>query len=207
MRNEGRAMITFPNTPKEEIARIAARATGESEECWVRIFDLYQPVICAFAEALGADDNAEDVAQDVFAKLVETFRSGSYTPERGRFRNYLAKMIRNIAINNWHKAQARAADRTVSIEASDEIVVATPSETEAILDTKWRLARQRAAEEHVLTKTALSQKSRDIYKSYVKDGRPIGEVAKLFGVTRNTVSQVKTRVERMIAEYERLFPE
>ena len=200
-------MITFPNTPKEEIARIAARATGESEESWVRIFDLYQPVICAFAEALGSTYEAEDVAQDVFAKLVEAFRSGSYTPERGRFRNYLVTMVRNIVINNWYKAKARAADRLVSIEASGEDIAASPSKTEAILDAKWRLARRRAAEEHVLTKTALSQKSRDIYKSYVKDGRPIGEVAKLFGITRNTVSQVKTRVERMIAEYERLFPE
>lgn len=59
----------------------------------------------------------------------------------------------------------------------------------------------------MLTKTALSQKSRDIYRRYVVEERPIGEVAAEFGVPRNAVSQVKTRVERMIADYERLFPE
>lgn len=196
-------MIAFPSTPKEEIARIVARATGESEESWVRIFDLYQPVICTFARSLGAADDAEDVAQDVFAKLVEAFRSGTYTPERGRFRNYLATMVRNIVVNNWHKAKAHSAEYHVSIEASDEDILSSPSKTEEIIDAKWQLARRQTAEEHVLTKTALSQKSREIYRSYVKEGRPIAEVAAKFGVSRNSVSQVKTRVERMIAEYER----
>ena len=35
--------------------------------------------------------------------------------------------------------------------------------------------------------------------------RPVGEVARAFGVPNNSVSQVKTRVERMIADYEAMF--
>ena len=35
--------------------------------------------------------------------------------------------------------------------------------------------------------------------------RPLGEVAKAFGVPNNSVSQIKTRVERMIADYEAMF--
>lgn len=200
-------MNNFPNTPKSEIVRIAACATGENEEIWTRIFDLYRPAICAFAESLGAKEDREDITQDVFTKLVEVFRSGSYNPERGRFRSYLATMVRNIVVNNWHKAQVRAADRHLSIEALPPELTALPSETAAIIDAKWRLARRRAAEEHVLEKTALSKKSRDIYRRYVTEEHPIDEVAAEFGVPRNTVSQVKTRVERMIAQYERLFPE
>ena len=54
-------------------------------------------------------------------------------------------------------------------------------------------------------KTALAQKSKDVYRSYVIDERPIDEVAAAFGIPNNSVSQIKTRVERMIADYESLL--
>ena len=57
----------------------------------------------------------------------------------------------------------------------------------------------------MLTRTALAQKSKDIYRAYVLEEKPIGEVAKAFGVSRNAVSQVKTRVEAMIADFESMF--
>ena len=71
----------------------------------------------------------------------------------------------------------------------------------------WRLARRQAAVEHVLTKTALSEKSKAIYRAYVLEERPIEEVAAAFGVPNNTVSQTKTRVARMIAAHEALLGE
>ena len=199
-------MSAFPDTPKTLLSRMAAQVTGESEASWVRFFDLYQPVIRKFAEYVGAKGESEDITQDVFVKLVEVFRKGAYKPDRGRFRAYLATLIRREVVNRWHKAQARAADRQISLDNDDfPVEVAVPSETAAVLDSKWLQARRSAAIEHVLTKTALAQQSKDIYRAYVLEERPIGEVAKAFGVPNNSVSQVKTRVERMIADYEAMF--
>ena len=199
-------MSAFPDTPKTLLSRMAAQVTGESEASWVRFFDLYQPVIRKFAEYVGAKGEAEDVVQDVFVKLVEVFRKGAYKPDRGRFRAYLATLIRREVVNRWHKAQVRAADRQISLDNDDfPVEVAVPSETAAIIDAKWLQARRSAAIEHVLTKTALAQQSKDIYRAYVLEERPIGEVAKSFGVPNNSVSQIKTRVERMITDYEAMF--
>ena len=72
---------------------------------------------------------------------------------------------------------------------------------------KKKFARRQAAVEHVLTKTALSEKSKAIYRAYVLEERPIEEVAAEFGVPNNTVSQTKTRVARMIAAHEELLGE
>ena len=173
-------MSALPDTPVTLIARMAAQMTGEDEAGWVRFFDLYQPVIRHFAQAAGAKTDSEDVAQDVLVKLVEVFRRGSYKPEKGRFRAYLAAITRREVINRWQKAQA-------------------------MLDAKWRLAQHAAAVEHVLTRTALAQKSKDVYRAYVLEERPIGEVAKAFGIPRNSVSQIKTRVEAMIADFEAML--
>ena len=82
------------------------------------------------------------------------------------------------------------------------VVPAVDSETAAIIDAKWRLARHEAAVEHALTKTALAQRSKDVYRAYVLEERPIDEVARQFGIPNNSVSQIKTRVEKMIAAIE-----
>ena len=201
-------MSAFPDTPVSLLARMAAARTGASEESWTRFFELYQPVIVKFAAFSGAGREAEDVAQDVFVKLVEVFRRSAYDPAHGTFRAYLATMIRHEVVNRWHKAAVRAADRHVSINNDEHPVeLAAPSETAAILDARWRLARRQAAVEHVLTKTALSEKSKAIYRAYVLEERPIEEVAAEFGVPNNTVSQTKTRVARMIAAHEALLGE
>jgi RNA polymerase sigma factor (sigma-70 family) len=144
--------------------------------------------------------------QDVLVKLVDVFRNGGYRPDRGHFRAYLATIIRREVINRWQKAKVRATDRRISIDNDNSpLEIGVPSETEALLDAKWRLAQHAAAVEHILTKTAIAQKSKDIYREYVIKERPIGEVAKEFGVPNNSVSQIKTRVERMIADYEAMI--
>ena len=195
-------MSDLPDTPVTLIARMAAQMTGEDEAGWVKFFDLYQPVIRHFARAAGAKTDEEDVAQDVLLKLVEVFRRGAYKPEKGRFRAYLAAITRREVINRWQKAQARAEGRQVPI---DDVQLTVPPEAAAVLDAKWRLAQHAAAVEHVLTRTALAQKSKDVYRAYVLEERPIGEVAKAFGIPRNSVSQIKTRVEAMIADFEAMF--
>ena len=198
-------MSRIPNTPVTLIARMAAQATGEDEATWVKFFELYQPVIRHFAEFAGARSDTDDVVQDVMVKLVEVFRSGAYRPEKGRFRAFLATITRREVINRWQKAQVRAADRHVSLNRTTAQEIAVQPEAAAMLDAKWRLAQHAAAVEHVLTRTALAQKSKDVYRAYVLEEKPIGEVAKAFGVSRNVVSQTKTRVDAMIADFEAMF--
>ena len=201
-------MSAFPDTPVSLLARLAAERTGQSQADWTRFFELYQPVIEKFASFAGARREAEDVAQDVFLKLVEVFRESTYDPRRGSFRAYLATMIRREVVNRWHKANVRAADRHVSIDSDEHPVdLVSANDPALVLDAKWRLARHAAAVEHVLTKTALAERSKAIYRAYVLEERPIGEVAAAFGVPNNSVSQTKTRVERMIAEHEALLGE
>ena len=190
-------MSRIPETPVTLIARMAAQVTGEDEATWVKFFELYQPVIRHFAEFAGARSDIDDVVQDVLLKLVDVFRSGAYRPEKGRFRAFLATITRREVINRWQKAQARAADRHVSLNRTAAQEIAVPPEAAEILDAKWRLAQHAAAVEHVLTRTALAQRSKDIYRAYV--------LAKAFGVSRNVVSQIKTRVDAMIADFEAML--
>ena len=197
-------MATFPDTPATLLARIAVEATGHADEsAWLRLFELYAPAIRKFAEYQGANADSEDVAQEIFVKLVNVLRNGSYRADAGMFRRYLAAMIRREVVSRWRKAQVRGDGVNIPLDALDVgAEPAVPPEQEAAIDAKWRLARHEAAVEHALTKTALSARSREIYRAYVLDGRPIEEVAARFGVTKNHIGQIKLRVGRMIATLE-----
>ncbi len=51
---------------------------------------------------------------------------------------------------------------------------------------------------HVLTRTALSDRDRNVYRAYALEGEDIASVAKRFGISRNFVSQIKTRIDKRI---------
>ena len=197
-------MAVFPDTPATLLARIAMQATGDADEAaWTRLFDLYAPAIRKFAAGLGARSDAEDVAQEIFLKLVTVLRNGFYHADAGMFRRYLATMIRRELVSRWRKAQARGAASNTPLDDLDVgEEPSVPPEQAAVIDAKWRLARHEAAVEHALTRTALSARSRDIYRAYVLDERPIDEVAARFSVTKNNIGQIKLRVNRMIAALE-----
>lgn len=197
-------MSAFPETPCTLLVKLAAEMTERSDEfAWQRFFELYQPAIVKFAESQGAAADSEDIAQKILLKLVDVLRAGRYSGEAGHFRSYLATLIRREVIDFWRAAKARGGGRMVSLDNDDAAVEpAVESETVALIDAKWRLARHEAAVEHVLTRTMLPAKTKAIFRAYAVDDEPIKSVAARFGVSEDVVYQTKSRVSRMVAAIE-----
>ena len=193
-------MSVFPETSATLLARLAAQATGEDEAAWARFFELYEPAIVQFVRLRGFGRDPDDVVQEVFLRLVDILRAGRFTAGGTPFRAYLATLIRNQLVSIHRAERARGEGRTVPLE---DDLVATPEQTAELLDLDWRLARRRAALDHLFTRTAVSERSKAVYRRYALDEQPIGEVAKAFGLSRNAVSQIKTRLDRLVAALER----
>ena len=201
----------FPPTSVTMIAKIRDLGPGGDSAQWVRFWNMYSLAIRQFAAFKGGEENADDIVMQVLGKLVEVLRSGQYTPEKGRFHSYLATMIVNEVRMAHRRNQARADDKKVSMDASsttedgsetDTIAdtLAAP-ESQAQIDEDWRRAVLKSATEHVLTKTALSDRDRAVYRAYALDGRDIGDVAKEFGISRNYVSQIRIRIDKRIVAF------
>lgn len=213
-------MNAFPVTSATLIQKIKTLAPGEDNAAWVRFWDSYADAIRQFAARKGGDENAEDIVMSVFGKLVEVLRSGQYVPEKGAFHSYLSTMILNEVHMLRRRELVRKVDKRVSLDSSiegqngaddgttlgDVISSESLSPGAAVqefrrpdeLDDDWRQAILTSAMEHVLTKTALSQRDRNVYREYAQEERPIDEVAAKYGLSRNSVSQIKTRVNRRI---------
>ena len=200
-------MSTFPVTSVTLIAKIRNLAPGEDSAAWVRFWNSYSDAIRQFAALKGGEENADDIVMTVLGKLVDVLRSG------GKFHSYLATMIVNEVHMSHRREIARASDRKVSIdssvpggaaESSDRTIadtIAAPEVSPEQLDADWREAVLKSAVEHVLTKTAISERDRNVYREYALDGRDIGEVAAKYRISRNYVSQIRVRIDKRIVDF------
>jgi len=191
----------FIQTQMTILRRLAVEKTGEDEATWARFFELYYPAMVAFATRVGACESAEDVVQNVLVKLVDVLKHGRYERRPGSsFRGYLKTMIRNALNDLYRREKARGLGRKIELdEAVAEDLASSDRGVGEIMDEQWAKACHEAAVRHVLEKSAISLQNKAIYRAYVLEDRPIGEVAKEFGVPKNTVSQTKTRVEQAIS--------
>ncbi|MBP5306835.1 MAG: sigma-70 family RNA polymerase sigma factor, partial [Paludibacteraceae bacterium] len=148
----------------------------------------------------------DDVVQEVYLKLVEIIRSGTYNPDKARFRTFLAILIRRQLITLYRQDQARhVADRCSIDDLTEELAV--PAEQQMQVDLNWAKAKHEAAVEHVLTKVAMKQQSRDIYRAYVIENRSIDDISATFGVSAEVIYKVKNRVNKMIEAVEMEYAE
>ncbi len=203
-------MSAFPVTSVTLIQKIKTLSPGEDSAAWVRFWDTYSLAIRQFAALKGGEANADDIVMTVLGKLVEVLRSGQYTPDKGAFHSYLATMIVNEVHMQHRKDLVRKTDQHLSLDApigggdgngGDTTLADTLEAPETPADAyedDWRQAVLSSAVEHVLTKTALSDRDRAVYRAYVQEGRPIAEVAAAFKLSRNSVSQIKTRIDKRI---------
>lgn len=205
-------MTSFPETSFTLLEKIGQLAPGQDEAAWQRLWELYAPALRQFVIWKGGDRNADDIVQQVLIKLVDVLRSGQYKAEKGRFHSYLATMAYNEVHMQRRKDVARRQDDHLPIESfvdegvsdgqekseTPDALKATNAPAGESLDEDWRRALVAAATEHVLTKTALSERDRTIYRQFRQEGKPIEEVAAAFGISRNLASKICSRVDQRI---------
>ena len=196
-------MSMFPETPRTLIRSLADLAAGADEAAWARFVELYEPAVREFIRLQDPDLSAadrDDLVQETFARLVPALRNRVFDPKKGRFRNFLATVVRRLMIDRLRAQSARRTDGTVPL-ADVEPAAETPAAAE-LVDMKWRLARHHAAVEHVFAKSALSEQSRRVYLMSEVEGLAMKDIATKLGLAPNAVRRIASRVRKMIAAVE-----
>ena len=191
-------MSDFPSTSRTLLEKLAVEAIGGGGAAWAHFFKLYTPAMKHFVQLIDHNHDPDDVIQDVYVHLVKIFAERRYKAEKAQFSTYLKMLIRRQLIRIYRREQSHGADCTVPMDSLEGEVVVQPEQGIA-LDLAWNRARHEAAVEHVLTKTALSAKTKAVYRAYVIDGKPAEEVCGQFGIDGSHLRQIKFRVERAIA--------
>jgi len=123
--------------------------------------------IYAFVRRQGQNpDDAQDLTQEFFARLLEKKQLAVADPARGRFRSFLLASLKHFLANEWDKARARkrgGGQMLIPIDAADAetkygLEPADPATAEKIFEQRWALAM-------------LDQVLRRLRAEYVRDGR------------------------------------
>ncbi len=191
-----------------EASRTRARAALE-ELCRAYWYPLY-----AFVRHRGySADDAQDVTQSFFARLLERGGFDSADPERGRFRSWLLGAVKHFLANEWHRARARKRGGGVTFleldaldpEARYALAPAVSVDPDAGFDREW--ARESVA--RATEKLRAEQEARgrgEVFvalEGYLTGDAPVrGEVAARLGMTDGAV---KTAVHRLRRRYRELL--
>ena len=158
----------------DELRTIRAVQAGETEAFRVLV-DRYRHAVIRFTRNLVRDQDAEDVAQDVF--LAAFRRIASFDPQQGRFATWLLAIARNRCVSLLR-------DRRESVDKVQHLD-ARPNVREAdALDFGRRLDR-------ALDALPLEQKTAFVLAEI--EGIAHAEIAEIEGVA---VGTIKSRVSR-----------
>ena len=191
---------SYPETSATLLRTLREARSGVDDVAWARFVDMYGPVVHHLVRLLSpgiSDADTDDAVQDVFVKLVNILRSGAYDPAKGKFRTYLSTLVRRLLIDRYREAAARRQDRQMEIEVAEEIAV--EDDPGAWMDAKWRVACRMAAERRVMEESAISERSREVWRLLSCEGLAVKDAAKRLGIPSNAVSKIKCRVEAQIA--------
>ena len=90
----------LPSPPETRASLILRLRDAADVAAWDEFVEVYGPLVFRIAQRQGLQEaDADDVVQQVFAAVAQSVSQWVERSERGRFRGWLLRIARNIAIN------------------------------------------------------------------------------------------------------------
>ena len=175
---------------------------------WGEFVARYRPMMEAFMRERFPTLEADDVIQETLIELIRVFPIYHYSPkEKGHFHNYLTGILRHRALRMMGEEQRRAKLAEEMRRVKDNapyqngIVgrAACPQAAETD-DEEWRHSLLEIALQQLLADESIHERTRLVFARVAVNGEKPDEVAAAFGITRNAVDQMKSRMMARLKE-------
>ena len=173
---------------------IRAVADTENEAAWQRLFDLYAGFVFSIARSKGLkEEDADDVVQIVFADLARNLPTFQYDRAKGKFRSYLTGLV------HWRvKDKLKAGMRDSELKAAFWEEAKAATDDDGFSEREW----QQAALEEALRRIKPDVRP-EHYAAFVAstvEGQDTDTVMKLYGLSRDNLYQIRTRLTEKLRE-------
>lgn len=170
---------------------------------WNDFVARYRPMMISFVEQRFPQlaDEADDLVQETLLALMEKLPDYRYDPEElGSFHNYLTGILRNRACRavrrrTKHARDVEAAAESIALSGGAERPEASPPE-----DDGWRDAVCDIALRQLLSDPSIQERTKEVFRRTVVAGESPAAVAEAFGMERNAVDQIKSRLLRRMRD-------
>ena len=190
--------MTYRHFNNESTRSSVLRAVADTENnaAWNRLFDLYAGFVYSIARRKGLNDaDSDDIVQIVFADLARKLPAFQYDRERGRFRSYLTGLV------NWRvmdRLRSGKRDAELKADFQEEARAATVAGDDEFAEREW----QAAAMEEALRRIKPDARP-EHYAAFVAstvEGQDTETVMKLYGLSRDNLYQIRTRLTAKLRE-------
>ncbi len=158
---------------------------------WTEFVNMFDPILREYSAATFPDLDADDLIQETFCALIEKMPRYQYDPEaNGLFRNYLIGILRHKAFAVYRKRTRQAEAESIWLDVHSA-QSASPVEQER---DAFRQAAMELAMRELLADPAVKDQSKQIFRKVAIEGRRPADVAAPFGVTRDVVDHIRSRM-------------
>lgn len=183
--------------PETTQPTLLERVRNSADHAAWREFDRkYHGLILSYCSRRGLQaSDAEDVRQVVMLSMARALRGFEYQPEKGRFRDYLGRSVRNAIL-----AHARSPTGQPRALESGELIELVPEEGSPLTDgweTEWTLHHYRLALASI--RRLVDPSSIEAFESLLA-GRSVAQVAASLDMSQAAVYKVKQRMRDRFKE-------
>lgn len=212
-----RAPSSFCTTMWLVVQEAGQADSQRSSEALAQLCHAYWYPLYAFVRRQGyAPEQAQDLTQEFFRRLIEKKSIQAADPARGRFRSFLLSSLRNFLANEWERAQCQkrgggAVSFSLDAVHAEEQYQLEPTDgrtPETIYDQRWAYALL----ERVMTRlreefTESGKADRfELFSTFLLDDNS-GSQAEMASQLGITVSAVKSGIHRLRQRYGELLRE
>jgi RNA polymerase sigma factor (sigma-70 family) len=99
-------------TTRWSLVLAAGESAEDSQAALAELCEIYWYPVYSFIRRRRSNgpDDPRDLTQEFFAGLLKRHDVGSADPNRGRFRSWLLKMVKNFLANDWDRITAEMRD-------------------------------------------------------------------------------------------------
>ena len=155
---------------------------------WGEFVARYRPMMEAFMRERFPSLDADDVIQETLIELIRVFPVYHYSPkEKGHFHNYLTGILRHRAFRMIREEKRRE-------KLAADGVGAFPLSAAESDDRAWRESLLEIALQQLLADSSIHERTRIVFARVAVNGEKPDVVAASFGIERNAVDQMKSRM-------------
>ena len=194
------AIICAMEIPATSVSLLKDLASGTAAVRWTEFCRRYEPVMRAFLDTRFPSVDADDTIQESLVALMKALPEYRYTPDQnGHFRNYLVGIVRHKALDALRREAARNALKTELATQERDRQLAPPAADMSSEEGDWRHSAMEAALDQVLADDSISARTREVFRHVALMHEPPEAVAQMFGIARNNVDQIKSRLIARLA--------
>ena len=164
---------------------------------WSEFVARYRPMMEAYMRNRFPTVDVDDAVQMALIALIKVFPVYKYSPEEtGAFHNYLTGILCRRALRVI-ESESRRVNKEQKYHEIEELTASDGNEDAWSL---WRESVLEIALQQLLADESINDRTKQVFVRVAVNGEKPETVAQSFGITRNSVDQMKARTKDRLRE-------